>query len=176
VIRRAAVSIPIVATREAVWALLTDLEHSASWLPGVDRSRVLTREGDIAVVEAGTAGGSLVLEVVESPPDGARFEQVDRGGGGGVAGHWSLRDDADGGLVIDAEIRIPAPLFDLGAGRRLRDALERAAAVIADQLRRPPTARLATYRRALAIVRRGDVIEAHIGDEVVELLRIGGDG
>jgi len=52
----------------------------------------------------------------------------------------------------------PLTLLDLGAGRRLRDAIARAAAVITDQLRRPPTARLATYRRALAIVRRGDVI------------------
>ena len=52
--------------------------------------------------------------------------------------------------------------------------INRAAAVVTDQLRRPPTARLATYRRALAIVRRDDVIEAHIGDEVVELFRIGG--
>jgi carbon monoxide dehydrogenase subunit G len=173
-IRRAAVSIPVAATREAVWALLTDLEHSAAWLPGIDRSRVLTREGDISVVEVDIAGRPMALEVVESPPEGARFEQVDRSGRGGVSGRWSLREDGDRGLVVDAEIRVPALLFDLGAGRRLRDAVNRAAAVVTDQLRRPPTARLATYRRALAIVRRDDVIEAHIGDEVVELFRIGG--
>jgi hypothetical protein len=175
-IRRASISIPVVATREAVWALLTDLEHSAGWLPGIDRARVLTREGDISVVEVDIAGTRLVIEVVESPPTGARFEQVDRARGGGVSGFWNLRDDAEVGLVIDGEIRIPAPLLDLGAGRRLRDVIARAAVVIADQLRRPPTTRLATYRRALAIVRRGDVIEAHIGNEVVELLRIGGGG
>lgn len=174
-IRRAAVSTPVIATRESAWALLTDLDQVAVWLPGVDRLQVLTREGDIAVIEVELAAESLVLEVVESPPYGARFEQVDRGPGGGVSGSWNLLDDDSDGLALDVEIRVPTPLLDLGAGHRLRVALERAAAVVADQLRRPPTARLATYRRALAIVRRGNVIEARVGDEVVELLRIGGD-
>lgn len=173
-IRRAAVSIPTVATREAAWVLLTDLEQTAAWLPGVTRSRVLTREGDISVIEIEIAGKPLVLEMVASPPNGVRFEQVDRSTGDGVSGNWRLRDDAANGLVVDAEIRVSTPVLAFGSGRRLRAALEQAAVVIADQLRRPPTARLATYRRVLAIVRRGDVIEAQIGNQVVELLRIGG--
>jgi len=173
-IRRAAVSVPITATREAAWSLLTDHEQSATWLPGVTAVRVLTTEGDISVIELIVDGEPLVLEVVASPLDGARFEQVDRSDADGVSGGWTLRDDAAGGLVLDAEIRVPLPLLAFGAGRRLRAALEEATAKIVVQLRRPLTAQLVTYRRALAVIRRGDVIEAHIGGHVVELLRIGG--
>jgi carbon monoxide dehydrogenase subunit G len=176
VIRRAAVSVPIAATREAAWSLLTDHEQSAAWLPGVTAVRALTTEGDIAVIELIVEGGPLVLEVVASPPNGARFEQVDRSGAAGVSGRWSLRDDAAEGLVLDAEIRVPQPLLAFAARRRLRTALEDAAKTVANRLRRPPTAQLAAYRRALAVIRRGNVIEAHIGDQVVELLRIGGEG
>lgn len=173
-IRHAAVTVPIAASREAAWSLLTDHEQSATWLPGVTAVRVLTTEGDISVIELIVDGESLALEVVASPPDGARFEQVDRSSADGVSGSWNLRDDAAEGLVLDAEIRLPSPFFAFAAGRRLRAALEDATARIAAQLRRPPTAQLATYRRALAVIRRGDVVEAHIGDHVVELLRIGG--
>jgi len=173
-IRRAAVSVPVTATREASWSLLTDYEQSAAWLPGVTVVRVLTTEGDVSVIELIVDGEPLVLEVVASPPDGARFEQVDRSDAGGVSGGWTLRDDAAGGLILDAEIRVPFPFFSFGAGRRLRAAIEEATAKIVVQLRRPLTAQLVTYRRGLAVIRRGDVIEAHIGDHVVELLRIGG--
>jgi hypothetical protein len=175
VIRRAAVSVPITATRAAAWSLLTDHEQSASWLPRVTAVRVLTTEGDVSVIELIANGEPLVLEVVASPPNGARFEQVDRSDADGISGGWNLRDDAGEGLVLDAEIRVPTPLFAFAAGRRLRAALEDATAIIASQLRRPPTAQLATYRRVLAVIRRGNVIEAHIGDDVVELLRIGGE-
>jgi len=174
-IRRAAVSVPITATREAAWSLLTDHEQSAAWLPGITDARVLTREGDISVVELTVDGRPLVLEVVASPPNGVRFEQVDRSEGGGISGGWNLRDDDAEGLVLDAEISVSTPLLAFGTGRRLQTALEHTATAVADQLRRPATAQLATYRRALAVIRRGNVIEAHIGDEVVELLRIGGD-
>lgn len=173
-IRHAAVSVPVAASREAAWSLLTDHEQLAAWLPEVTALRILTTEGDISVIELIVDGNPLVLEVVASPPDGARFEQVDRSDADSISGGWTLRTDAADGLVLDAEIRVPFPLFAFGAGRRLRAALEDAAAKIVAQLRRPLTAQLATYRRALAVIRRGDVIEAHIGDHVVELLRIEG--
>ena len=173
-IRRAVVAVPLIATREASWAVLTDVEHSAAWLPGVNSSRVLTSEGDISVIEVDACGRRVILEVVHSPPNGARFAQVDQSSGGGVSGSWSLRDAAAGGLVLEVEIRVSSPLFAFGVGRRLRSGLEEAAAAIEERVKRPPTAQLATYRRALAIVRRGDVIEAHIGGEIVELCHIGG--
>lgn len=174
-IRHAEISVSTAANRETVWALLTDLEQSATWLPGVTLSRVLTREGDISVIEVIFAGTRRVLEVVQSPPNGARFEEVGRDGVGGVSGSWNLRDSGENGLVIEAEIRVSTPLLALGSGRKIRFALEQAAVAVVDKLRRPLTANLATYRRALALIRRGDVIEAHIGDDVIELLRIGGE-
>ena len=66
-------------------------------------------------------------------------------------------------------------MFAFGSRRRLNAALKRAVAIVADRIRRPPTAHLVSYRRALAVIRRGNVIEARIGDEVVELCRIGVD-
>lgn len=173
-IRRATVSVPIAATREAVWSLLSDHEQLATWLPGVTATRVLTTEGDISVIELTIGGDLLALEVVASPPHGARFEQVDKGDGGGVSGSWKLRDDASNDLFLDAEIAVTLPLLSFGAGRRIRDGLERAVASITERLKRPPTEQLMTYRRALAVVRRGDIIEAHIGDDVIELFRFGG--
>jgi hypothetical protein len=174
-IRRAAVSVPIAGTREAAWSLLCDHESLAGWLPGVTATRVLTTEGDISVIELTIGGDLLALEVVASPPHGARFEQVDRGDDGGVSGGWNLREDASDGLVLDTEIAVSLPLFSFGAGRRLSAALNDATAAVTDQLKRPLTAQLVTYRRALAVVRRGDIIEARIGDEVVELFRFGGE-
>lgn len=174
-IRRAAVSVPIAGTREAAWSLLCDHELLAGWLPGVTSARILTTEGDISVIELTIGGDPLALEVIASPLQEARFEQVDRGDAGGVSGHWHLRDDPSGGLILDAEISVSLPVLSFGAGRRLRAALDNAVAAAADQLRRPPTAQLVTYRRALAVVRRGNIIEAHIGDEVVELFRFGGE-
>jgi hypothetical protein len=174
VIRRATAAQPIRATRESARALLGDLGQIGRWLPGVTGARVLTREGDISVVELEAQGPPLMFEVISMPPGGARFEQVNRRRG--IAGSWQLRDTADGELELSAELRAPASLLDFAAGRRLRTALEAGLAAVATQLERPPTAQLATFRRALAIVRRGDVIEAHVGDEVIELFRIGGGG
>lgn len=174
-IRRAAVSVPITAARESAWSMLADLEQSAAWLPGVDSVRILTSEGDISVVELMVSDSPVVLEVIASPPNEARFEQVDRRAKEGIAGRWGLRDDDAGGLVLDAEIRVPQPLFAFGSRRRLNAALKRAVAIVADRIRRPPTAHLVSYRRALAVIRRGNVIEARIGDEIVELCRIGVD-
>lgn len=174
-IRRAAVSVPITAARESAWSMLADLEQSVAWLPTVESARILTTEGDISVVELTVNGAPIVLEVIASPPDEARFEQVDRRAKEGISGRWSLREDDAGGLVLDAEIRVPQPLFAFGSGRRLDAALKRAVAIVADRIRRPPTAHLVSYRRAIAVIRRGDVIEARIGDEVVELCRIGAE-
>jgi len=153
--------------------MLADLEQSAAWLPGVDSAHILTTEGDISVVELMVSGSPVVLEVIASPPDEARFEQVDRRAKEGISGRWSLRDGDAGGLVLDAEIRVPQPLFAFGARRRLTAALERAVTIVSDRIRRPPTAHLVSYRRALAVIRRGNVIEARIGDELVELCRVG---
>ena len=77
-IRRFAISVPINAAREPAWSMLADLEQSAAWLPGVDSAHILTTEGDITVVELMVSGSPVVLEVIASPPDEARFEQVDR--------------------------------------------------------------------------------------------------
>ncbi len=175
-IRRATVSVPIAGTREAACSLLCDHERLAGWLPGVTAARVLTTEGDISVIEVTIGGDPLVLEVVASPLQEARFEQVDRGDTGGVSGRWHLRDDPSGGLVLDAEIAVSLPVLSFGAGSRLRAALDDAATTVADELKRPPTAQLVTYRRALAVVRRGNIIEAHTGDDVIELFRFGGEG
>lgn len=173
-IRRATVAVPVLATREAAWALLTDHEQSVAWLPGISEPRVLTSEGDISVVEITFNRQPLVLEIVASPPHGVRFEQVDQWGEGGISGGWTLRDDVADGLVLETEIRAQMPWYAVGSGLRMREALKRATAAVASHLERPPTAQLTTYRRALAIVRRGDVIEARIGDEVIELINLGG--
>lgn len=175
-IRRATVSVPVRATREAAWALLTDHEQSVAWLPGITEPRVLTSEGDISVVEITFNHQPLALEIVASPPHGVRFEQVDQWGAEGISGGWTLRDDVADGLLLETEIRAPTPWYALGSRLRMREALKRATTTVAKHLERPPTAQLSTYRRALAIVRRGNIIEARIGDQVVELIDLGGGG
>jgi hypothetical protein len=172
-IRRASISVRLNATLEAAWSLLSSFEQAHTWVPDVTSSRVLTVEGDISVIELIHPRRAFVLEVVASPPTGVRFQEVDERGRKGVSGSFQLRKDPENGVVLDAEIRAPAPLLALGFGARLRSDLERAATTVENRLLRPPTAQLQTYRRALSVVRRGDVIEARIGDDVIELLRLG---
>jgi len=60
-------------------AVLTDYSRYREWMPGVTRSRVLVREGDIAVVELealGYAARPVTFEFVCTTPERIVFSQV----------------------------------------------------------------------------------------------------
>lgn len=66
----------VAAPRETAWAVLTDYDHAADIVPGMTGSRVVRREGNVAIVEqTGDAGFifapdiALTLRVDETPPE-----------------------------------------------------------------------------------------------------------
>ena len=107
-----------------VYSVLTGYRQYETWVPDVARSRLLAREGEIAIAEfiAPPYGpDKLVLEFIESTPASVVFTQVDRLRKDGVFGRFELASaDDDAGTMVQADAR--------SAGRRAPPGLSQAAA------------------------------------------------
>ena len=124
-------------TRNDAYAMLTAYDQFQDWLPEISHSRVLAREGDIAVIELVSPlllEGSLVLEVVHTPPDAAIFSQADRYRQRGISGGWRLlgSDDSQSSesVLLEVELEVPASLVNPGPRRRARATLNAALAAL----------------------------------------------
>lgn len=139
------------APAELAWQTLTDYDHLADFVPGMQRSRVLSRNGPLAVVEqVGMARFLFVsipievtLATTERPPDAIearmtkgnlkRLEGVYRiepRAGGGVRVSWNGLIEADSMPPLIGELLMRSAIEDQFRGMvreiERRDALRRA--------------------------------------------------
>jgi len=155
------------ASRDLLFAVLTDYDRYREWLPGIEQSRVLAREGDIVVAEfKATHYGPerVALEFIHSPPVSIRYSQVEHYGKPDIAGRWELNDPAEGsGVAVKAAIRLNTPLFTFRSRRLMRASLGEALAALAKrstELAAGEVAEAPTERRKiLEVLRRPEGLE-----------------
>lgn len=155
-----------------VAAVLADYARYREWLPGVEQSRVLAAEGDVAVVElAAPARPPLVLETVRASATSLLFRQVDRYRRSGLAGRIELAPGAHGGETrVQAAATWAAGWLDFRASRRLRERLEHALTALETRLAAGAAGAVPVRRRKLLeVVRTPHALELRLPGEVVRL-------
>ncbi|MCP4661761.1 MAG: SRPBCC family protein [bacterium] len=160
------------ASRDLLFTILTDYDRYREWLPGIEQSRVLAREGDIVVAEfkASHYGPEMVaLEFIHSPPASIAYSQVEHYGKPDIAGRWELSDPDEGtGVGVKAAIRLSTPLFKFRSRRLMRASLEEALAALAKR-----SAALATGEVAEAPAARRKVLEVLRRPQGLEIWYLG---
>lgn len=121
-------AVELITTPRNLLDLLLDYGHYADWLPGLNRSLALAREGDIAVVEFAAPDwfpNPVTFEFVHTEPLRIAFQQAGQFGEGGLSGTINIdpaRAPDRARMVINACLRVP--LFRFGVRRRLRETLQ----------------------------------------------------
>ncbi len=154
-------------SRDLLFAILTDYDRYREWLPGIEQSRVLAREGDIVVAEfkAPHYGRELVaLEFIHSPPVSIFYSQVEHYGKPDIAGRWELSEpEGRTGVGVKAAVRLNTPLFNFRSRRLMRASLEEALAALAKRSAALATGEVAEVpaarRKILEVLRRPQGIE-----------------
>lgn len=167
------------APQEVVYSALTGYRQYEQWLPDVTRSRLLAREGEVAIAEliAPPYGREkLVLEFVQSPPDAVVFTQVDRYRQDGVFGRFELTASEDGsGTVARAVLGARVGPHRLTCRRRLRRVLDNALEALADRTLKLLTSGLAEMpdqrAKLLEIAIAGKEVTLRVGGTTYELVR-----
>lgn len=111
---------------DPLWAVLSDYQRLVSWMPHVVGSAEMVREGGIVVIECQIPSfpdQSLVLELVETPPHGITFNQVDFYDQQGLTGKINLSPQR-GGTKVELSFSISASLFDWKFKKRVNALLE----------------------------------------------------
>lgn len=173
----------IKAPQPTVLSILRGYREYEAWLPEVTRSRLLAREGGVAITELiAPAWGSekILLEMVESP-DSIAFTQIDRYREKGMTGRWRLTPTERGeGVVVHAELALRHSLFSLRCRQRIRAVLERSLSALGDRaFQALATGRSGTpsnRRKILEAVRSADRLVVTLGDDVFDLERHPGSG
>jgi hypothetical protein len=181
---RATSSTYIRAPQKVVYSVLTDYRHFESWVPDVTRSRLLAREGEIAVAEliAPPYGPEkLVLELVESAPASVLFTQIDRFRKDGVFGRFELGSaDDNAGTMVEAVLGAPGGLLRLGCRRRMRRILDRTLAAVADRALKLLTSGLSDVKDQRAKLLEVDIsakeVILRMGETTYELVRRSPEG
>ncbi len=178
---RATSSAYIRAPQRVVYSVLTDYRHFEAWVPDVTRSRLLAREGEIAVAEliAPPYGPEkLVLELVESAPASLAFTQVDRFRKDGVFGRFELGSaDDNAGTKVEAVLGAPGGPLRWGCRRRMRQILERTLAALTDRAIKLLTSGLSDVKgqraKLLELDITGQEVVLRMGQATYELVRRG---
>ncbi len=116
--------------REELLEILCDLDRLDAWVPGIESSQVLTREGDVAIAELRIpewADRSFNLEVVHASRLGLDFQQIDSIGHPEISGRIELGDTAPGvgtsSVKVRIVLRLEISLWSFGTRKRVRSAL-----------------------------------------------------
>jgi hypothetical protein len=171
-LRRVEAGALVQASRRTAFAVLADYDLYADWLPGVIASRVLAREGGVAVVELGAPrypGAEFVFECVESQDEALVFRQLDRYGSRGLGGRVTLEEAESGrACAVRASLELEAPFWSLRAGARARRDAARALAALRERVAwRAAASESVTVRRLIfSAQRRQGTLEVRVGDEV----------
>lgn len=151
----------------ALFRLLSDYDRYQDWLPGITRSRILVREGDIVIAEFEAARFSarpITFEFIQQAPTQIIFNQVGQLRERGLSGAWTLREQSgQPGVILDGKLELKIPWLNLLAGAALRTALDESLGAL---LTRIETGRGAgpvdggdTRRKLLEIRRRAGLLE-----------------
>ena len=117
-------SVPIKASRETVWAFVTDPEQVGQCGPGVESIDVIDEKHFKAAAKVGVgfinAKFNVNMEFAElQPPDRAVIKAHGQAPGSAVDANASmtLSDDGDGGTVMDwvADVNLSGTLASVGA-------------------------------------------------------------
>ncbi len=169
----------IKAPQPVVYSVLTGYRQYESWVPDVTRSRLLAREGELAIAEllAPPYGhDKLVLELVESKPDSVVFTQVDRLRRDGVFGRLALAAaDDDAGTMVEAVLGARAGALRLGCRGQLKRVLDRTLAALSDRALKLVTSGLSDVpdqrAKLLELEIAGKRITLRMGGATYELVR-----
>ncbi len=129
-LRSVEVSARVEGTRKELYAILADYGRYSLWMPGIERSSVLAREGDVAIAEfrgRRWSYRSFNLELIHCPSDSVAFRQIDSLDRPEISGRWEIGETESGvgatTSLVRLELRIETPLFGFGSRRRMRSAL-----------------------------------------------------
>lgn len=176
-------SLYIKAPRRVVYSALAGYRQYESWVPDIVRSRLLAREGELAIAEflAPPYGNDkLLLEFVESKPDSVVFNQVDRLRQDGVFGRVELKEAPDGsGTMVEALLGAKASALRLGCRKRLRRVLKRTTAALTDRAIKLLTSGLSDVpdqrAKVMEIDIGGNEVTMRVGKQTYELVRKDGE-
>lgn len=128
-LRTAEADARVEGSREELFQIVTDYGRWQAWMPGVEHSRLLVREGDVTIAELAApdwAPHPFNLELVHSPPGTVEFHQIDSLGRG-AAGRWELGTTDPGvgasTVSVSVSLRLDTPALALASGPRLRATL-----------------------------------------------------
>jgi hypothetical protein len=149
-----------------VFEVLADFERYPGWCPGIAATRLLAREGDVAIVEIRAASGAppLVLEMVATRDASMMFTQVDRERRRGLSGQFDIEPSPPSGARVRGQVSFGAALPRPGQRRRLRSALTRLLAALAERVG-PAEPAEAGAEVLLEIVRTAEGLEARVAGE-----------
>ena len=172
------------APQRVVFSVLTGYRQYEMWVPDVTSSRLLAREGELAIAEliAPPYGDEkLVLELIQSPMDRVVFTQVDRYRQDGIFGHFELAGADDGsGTLVQAELGARVGLLRLRCRRRLKRVLENTLEALADRALKLMTSGLAETpdqrAKLLEIEISGKEVTLRVGGDTYELVRRNREG
>lgn len=122
-LRTVEVSARLPGTNRELFAILTDYELYRHWIAGLDRSRLLAREGDVAVIELRYPSidpGGVTLEMVAVEQRRLDFHQIGRFGRPQVAGRLELSAERDRRVEATLRLTVATPLLAFGSRRRIR--------------------------------------------------------
>ncbi len=174
-LRTVEVSARLEGSRDELFAIVADLPSYSRWLPGVERSSVLAREGDVAVAELRASRWSdrtFNLELIQSPPGAVAFRQIDSLDRPEISGRWQIGETTPGVGASTAEVllrlRLETPLFATFARRRMRAALRAGLDALGARRRHLSVARPASAAgrlKVLEVVREADGLKVwYLGD------------
>ncbi len=165
-------------TREELYAILADSGRYAEWMPGIELSSVLAREGDVAVAEFRGdrwSDRTFNLELIHSPPDSIAFRQIDSLDRPEISGRWKLGETEVGAgsptTLVRLLVRIETPLLMFDSRRRLRSALRAGLDALGARRRNMASARPAAPARrqkVLEVVREAGGLRVwYLGESFV---------
>ncbi len=158
-LRAVEVSARLQGTREELYAILADYGRYRAWMPGIDLSSVLVREGDVTIAEfrgRRFSDRTFNLELIYSLPGTIVFRQIDSLDRPEISGRWELAETESGvgspTVLARLHARIETPLFGLGSRRRMRSALRAGLDALGARRRRLAVARPAAGAKRLKVL------------------------
>lgn len=134
------------ARPELAWSVLTDYEGLSGFVSSIRASRVLSRDGEGALIEQEGTGRFLFisrrvrlrLAVRERAPSSLSFEDIDGGQFRVYRGSWTITPEGEG-CVVDYElVARPEPSLapDFAAARALRKSVQRLLGEVREEMGR----------------------------------------
>lgn len=169
-------------TREELYGILSDYSRYSRWVPGLDLSAILAREGDVTVAEfRGRRLGDRTfnLELIRSPPGIINFHQIDSLHRAELSGCWEVagteRLVGSPTATVCLRVRLDLPLLGFGRRRRAQTALRAGLDALGGRHRQLASTRPAERKqKVLEVVREAEGLKVWYLGETFVVPRAGG--